>query len=143
MFRAFSAVVGGAEQVLMFWIAMGMVVHHELTIGAVVAFTAYRGQFYSRVSSLVDNWMDLRTVDVYAQRLSDIVLTAPERGSAPGQLELVGELAGNNCCVGVRYRYSDFDPYVLEDVHLEIREGESVAIVGPSGCGKSTLLSLM
>ena len=32
---------------------------------------------------------------------------------------------------------------VLKDIHLEVTEGESMAIVGPSGCGKSTLLHLM
>lgn len=143
IFKALSSLLGGAEQVLVFWVAMGMVVHHALTIGAVVAFTAYRGQFYKRVSSLVDNWMDLRMVEVHAQRLGDIVLTETEPGSAPGQLERVGELPGTIECLGLRYRYSDFDPYVLDGVDLAIREGESVAIVGPSGCGKSTLLTLL
>jgi NitT/TauT family transport system ATP-binding protein len=32
--------------------------------------------------------------------------------------------------------------HVLEDVNLEVREGEFVCIVGPSGCGKSTLLNI-
>ncbi|PKP31537.1 MAG: hypothetical protein CVU00_12565 [Bacteroidetes bacterium HGW-Bacteroidetes-17] len=32
---------------------------------------------------------------------------------------------------------------VLNDISLEIRKGDSIAIVGPSGCGKSTLLNLM
>lgn len=32
---------------------------------------------------------------------------------------------------------------VLRDFHLEVREGEFLAIIGPSGCGKSTLLRLM
>ena len=31
----------------------------------------------------------------------------------------------------------------LEDITLDVREGEFLAIVGPSGCGKSTLLSLL
>jgi len=144
LFKALSTVVGGAEQIAVFWVAMAMVVHHQLTIGAVVAFTAYRGQFYGRVSSLVDNWIDLRTADVYAQCLSDIVLTSAEPGSdIGGQLDRIGDLAGDIRCAGVRFRYGDFETYVLDGINLHIREGESVAIVGPSGCGKSTLLSLL
>ena len=32
---------------------------------------------------------------------------------------------------------------VLEDIHLDIREGEFVCLLGPSGCGKSTLLNIV
>jgi NitT/TauT family transport system ATP-binding protein len=37
---------------------------------------------------------------------------------------------------------SSQDIHVLEDIDLEVREGEFVCIVGPSGCGKSTLLNI-
>jgi len=33
--------------------------------------------------------------------------------------------------------------YVLEDINLEVGEGEFVCIVGPSGCGKTTLLRML
>lgn len=32
---------------------------------------------------------------------------------------------------------------VLDDIHLEFRDGEMVCILGPSGCGKSTLLRII
>ena len=32
--------------------------------------------------------------------------------------------------------------HVLEDINLDVREGEFVCIVGPSGCGKSTLFNI-
>ena len=37
----------------------------------------------------------------------------------------------------------DVETHALADVHLEIAEGEYVAIAGPSGCGKTTLLSIL
>jgi NitT/TauT family transport system ATP-binding protein len=45
--------------------------------------------------------------------------------------------------VSRRFVSSRHDTMALQDVHLEIREGEFVCVVGPSGCGKSTLLNII
>jgi NitT/TauT family transport system ATP-binding protein len=42
---------------------------------------------------------------------------------------------------GVGHRYGDL--VALEGIDLEVREGETLALIGPSGCGKSTLLGIM
>ena len=53
------------------------------------------------------------------------------------------------CLEGVHFRYPGqkqagiADPWVLEDISLEVADGEFIAVIGPSGCGKSTLLSLI
>lgn len=44
---------------------------------------------------------------------------------------------------GVKFRYGDGMPYVLDKVDLHIRPGERVALVGPSGGGKTTLSKLL
>lgn len=40
----------------------------------------------------------------------------------------------------VDFRYSDETPYILQDVNLEIRRGDLIAVLGPNGAGKSTLI---
>ena len=42
---------------------------------------------------------------------------------------------------GVRHRYGDLE--VLQDIDLQVSEGEILGLIGPSGCGKSTLLAIM
>lgn len=41
------------------------------------------------------------------------------------------------------YRTKEIETLALENVNLEIREGEFVSVMGPSGCGKSTLLNII
>lgn len=43
--------------------------------------------------------------------------------------------------LGISFKNGKEKKIVLDDINLDVREGEIVSIIGPSGCGKSTLLS--
>jgi ATP-binding cassette subfamily B protein RaxB len=117
-----------------------MVLDARFSVGMLFAFIAYKEQFSTRVSSLIDKLFELRMLRLHGERLADIVLTPPEAvsGAARGHdVDASIELRG------VSFRYSDAEPLVLDRCSLAIEAGEAVAIVGPSGCGKTTLLKLM
>ena len=65
----------------------------------------------------------------------------PDIADAPGALEVDG-IRESVRFDGVSFTY-DGDEKVLEDVNLEVRKGQIVALVGPSGAGKSTLVDLI
>ena len=60
------------------------------------------------------------------------------RPPAPGRESLI-RLEG----IKKVFMTDEVETHALSDVHMEIREGEYVAIAGPSGCGKTTLLSIL
>ena len=45
--------------------------------------------------------------------------------------------------IGKVFRTKDVETTALENVNLEVNEGEFVSIMGPSGCGKSTMLNIL
>ena len=61
----------------------------------------------------------------------------PVREPLPGRTKI--EIRG----IHMAFRTEESDVRVLEDIALDVREGEFVCILGPSGCGKSTLLNIV
>lgn len=140
-FSSLNRLLFGAERVAVVWLGALLVMDNALSIGMLFAFVAYKDQFSQRISSLIDKCVELKMLRLQAERLADIVLTAPEKeiatiietSGAPASLEVEN----------VSFRYADSEPYILQNCSLRIEPGECVAIVGGSGCGKTTLLKIM
>jgi ATP-binding cassette, subfamily B, bacterial CvaB/MchF/RaxB len=130
----------GIENIAVVWIGAMLVLDGALSLGMLFAFVAFKQQFAGRTAAFVDKAIDFRMLGLHAQRVSDISLAAPERGYEQPDVDIV---CASVELRNVSFRYSEFEPPILDRVNLRIDEGESVAIVGPSGCGKTTLLKLI
>lgn len=133
----------GVENLLTIWLGAQMVMNGQFSVGVLMAFTAYKTQFVSRVGSLIDHLFELHMLQLHGERLADIVMHPPEDSNAKVDSETLRAREISIDIQGLKYRYSDQEPFVLNGLDLQIEEGESVAIVGASGSGKSTLISLM
>lgn len=142
-YRLLNGVLFGIENILIIWLGAKLVLEGSFSVGMLLAFNAYKGQFDSRVSSLIDKFFELKMLHLQIERLSDIVLTEPE--VLHGRLRKTDQMALKSSIevLGLRYRYAQQEPYVLDGINLAIAAGESVAIIGPSGCGKTTLMNVL
>ncbi|UQZ83746.1 putative ABC transporter ATP-binding protein [Paenibacillus konkukensis] len=117
------------------------VVEGAMTIGGIVAFTAYLGRLYGPVSTLLNLHVEVATALGVFQRIFEYQDMEPEVDNLPGARTLPA-VEGRVEYRHVTYCYQP-GKYALTDVSFEALPGEVVAIVGPSGAGKSTLIGML
>lgn len=132
----------GLHGIAMLFFGALQVMNGNITLGMFFAFQSYAGQFSDRVSNLIGAFFSFRMLGLHLERLADIVHTDTERG-LDGPAELSKPLQGGLEVRNLKFRYGQYDPWVLKDVSFTVEPGEAVAVVGPSGGGKSTLLKLL
>jgi len=111
-----------------------------MTIGILVSFLLYVQRFFEPVLELSMQYTELQRAMASGTRIFELLDVEPEIQDRPDAVELPpvkGEINFQN----VNFGYEP-DKDVLHDINLNIKSGETVALVGQTGSGKSSLVSL-
>lgn len=123
------------------YLGVKAVLQGDLTIGQLIAFQMFSGQFAGPVLRLVNLWNEFQQALLSVDRLGDI-LNHPQEVTTEKAITLP-QLKGSLKLDRVSFKYSPDGPKVLDDISVMIKPGMSVGIVGRSGSGKSTLAKLL
>ncbi len=111
-----------------------------ITVGTLTAFIMYVQMFFRPIRMIADRYNTLQMGIVSSSRIMNL-LDDKEHLVTGGQHEpesVKGEVSFEH----VWFAYNDAD-YVLKDINLEIRPGETIALVGATGAGKSSVINLL
>lgn len=138
---ALSGLFQKSMTIAILYIGVKLVIENKMTIGQLIAFQMFAGQFSAPVMRLVNLWNELQQALLGIDRLGDI-LNTPVENLSQNSISL-REVKGNVKFDKVCFKYNVNSPYVINDLSLNIKSGMSVGIVGKSGSGKSTITKLI
>jgi ATP-binding cassette subfamily B protein len=129
---------------LFLWLGSRSVLAGEMSGGELGQFLMYAFFVGSSATALSGLWGEIQRAAGAMERLAELLAAEPAIKAPPEPAVIAGRAAGRILFDGVCFHYpSRPESAALEGFSLEVRAGETVAIVGPSGAGKTTAFQLL
>lgn len=133
-----TAVVG---TVVVLWYGGLQVAHGTLSLGTLVAFIAYVGQFFGPIRNLSQIYRMVQRAMAGGERIFRLLDTEISIKDKPDAIELP-PIKGAVEFKDVYLAYEG-DDHVIKGLNLSVRPGETIAIVGQTGAGKTSIINLL
>lgn len=138
-----AEIISAAGIGLLVWYGAKGVIHQVdtgITLGMLIAFIMYIQMFFRPIRMIADRFNTLQLGIVSSSRIMKLLDNdqhIPNNGTyAPEKVD--GAVSFDK----VWFAYNDAD-YVLKDISLEVKPGETIALVGATGAGKSSIINLL
>ncbi len=138
-----AEIIAAAGIGLLVWYGAQSIIHGEttgMTIGKLVAFIMLIQQFFRPIRMIADRYNTLQMGIVSSSRIINLLDSREDvQQNGTYQPETIrGEVKFEN----VSFAYNG-EEYVLKNINLDIKTGETFALVGATGAGKSSIINLL
>ncbi|WP_033916581.1 peptidase domain-containing ABC transporter [Campylobacter sputorum] len=123
------------------YFGVNLVMENKLTVGQLIAFQMFAGQFSAPIMRLVGLWNEFQQSLLSVDRLGDILNTPTEQTT--DKPITLNQIQGDIKFVNINFKYNTSSNLVLKNINLHIKPNKSIGIVGRSGSGKSTITKLI
>ena len=141
IFTTLQSLLGTFSTLTVMFYGTYLVLRGAFSLGTMLAFNALAASFFGPLMNLMASGIQLQMLEVYLERIHDVIDTSPEQDSRA--FASAGVLRGAVTLEHVSFRYGKDDPLVVEDICVSVTPGSRMALVGQTGSGKSTLARLM
>ena len=111
-----------------------------ISVGQLSVFLSYANQYAKPFNEISGVVTELQNAMACIQRIFDLLDEPDQIPDAPDAIKLVSN--GQVAIRDVAFSYTPDRP-LLQNLSLDVRPGQRIAIVGPTGCGKTTLINLL
>jgi ATP-binding cassette subfamily B protein len=140
---AASNLVIGIARIVVICVGGVYILRGDITVGTLVALLGYVGGLFGPVQGLSGIWQTVQKTSVSLDEIFSILDVQDHLGDAPNAKEVGPEVRGEITFENVTFHYEQRGRPLLNNITLEVKAGETLAIVGPSGSGKTTLMALL
>lgn len=141
MFGPLIEITGGLGTFILFMLGVYLIQSGELTIGLLVAFSNYVGNFWDPINRLGQMYNQLLVAMASSERIFEFIDEEPSIADKPGALPLP-TIHGDVQFKHVVFEYEK-GRQALKGIDLNVQPGQSIALVGHTGSGKSTIINLI
>ena len=118
-----------------------IVIGGGMSVGQLISFLNYANQYTKPFNEISGVVTELENALACAKRIFDFLETPVEEPDA-ADAQVLEKVDGRVELKNVSFSYVPKTP-LLQDISIEVRSGQRIAIVGPTGCGKTTVINLL
>jgi len=149
----YITIIFSGLSVALFWVGSYLIDSNAVNImenpyffGEIVVFMQYAFQVLGAIMMLIFVLTLLPSTIVAVKRLNEVLDTKPMIRDRTDQNVGLKEAFDENATITfeeVEFKYPQATDYVLKDINLSVKKGQTVAFIGSTGCGKSSLINLI